>query len=106
MDSATFEPHMRRWLTILSAALLAAPASASGAVVNAESILPPGQSGHVNTTGVTSGTGSPHLYDQTAGFINFDWRLFGFNQPGETTEPRPGVKITRDAVGVPRVDAP
>ncbi len=98
---------MRRLVPIIAAALCAAaPASASAKVLNAEAILPPGQSGYVAPTGITNGSGSPHLYDQTAGFINFDWRPFGFNQPGETTEPRPGVKITRDAVGVPRVDAP
>jgi penicillin amidase len=97
---------MRRWVTLAAAALLAAPATASAGVVNAESILPPGQSGHVAATGITSGAGSPHLYDQTAGFVGFDWRSFGFNLAGSTEEPRPGVKITRDAVGVPRIDAP
>ena len=97
---------MRRWVTLAAAALLAAPTTASAGVVNAEAILPPGQSGHVAATGITSGAGSPHLYDQVQGFIDFDWRPFGFNQPGETTEPRPGVKITRDAVGVPAVTAP
>ena len=97
---------MRRLVTIAAAALLAAPATASAGVVNAEGILPPGQSGHVAPTGITTGAGSPHLYDQTQGFIDFDWRPFGFNQPGETTEPRAGVKITRDAVGVPAVTAP
>jgi penicillin amidase len=96
---------MRRWVTTVAAALLAAPATASAGVVNAESILPPGQSGYVAPTGITNGSGSPHQYDQTAGFINFDWRPFGFNQPGETTEPKPGVKIVRDAVGVPAVTA-
>jgi penicillin amidase len=94
---------MRRLILLAATALLAAPAVASATVVNAESVLPPGQSGHVAYTGITNGTGSPHLYDQTARFINFDWRPFGFNQPGDTTEPRPGVKIVRDAFGVPAV---
>jgi penicillin amidase len=98
-------PRMGRLLAAL-AALLLLPSAASARVVNAEAILPPGQSGHVAVTGVTDGSGSPHLYDQTAPFIAFDWRPFGFNQPGDTEEPRPGVRITRDAVGVPRVDAP
>ncbi len=97
--------RMRRWVTIAAAALLAAPATASAGVVNAEGILPPGQSGHVAPTGITNGQGSPHLYDQTQGFIDFKWRPFGFNQPGNTSEPKPGVKITRDAVGVPAVSA-
>ena len=86
-------------------ALLALPSTAAAAVVSAEAILPPGQSGHVALTGITDGSGSPHLYDQVDGFANFQWRPFGFDQPGEAEEPRPGVRITRDAVGVPRVDA-
>jgi penicillin amidase len=97
---------MRRLVPIVAAALCAAaPASAPAKVISAEAILPPGQSGHVAPTGITTGQGSPHLYDQTAGFINFDWRPFGFNQPGESQEPKPGVKIVRDALGVPSVNA-
>ena len=48
--------------------------SASARVFQAQSILPPGQSGFVSLSGVASGTGSPHLYDQTQPFIDFRWK--------------------------------
>lgn len=54
-------------LVLAAAALVAAlaPAAAQAEVLKAETILPPGQSGFVSLTGVSSGTGSPHLYDQS-----------------------------------------
>src|SRR4051794_25317269 len=84
------------------AALCAAP-GASAAVVRAEGILPPGQSGFVSLAGVTAGTGSPHLYDQQPLFMDFRRKPFMFNQPGTEERPRPGVRIVRDAYGVPAV---
>ncbi|MDQ3739889.1 MAG: penicillin acylase family protein [Actinomycetota bacterium] len=83
--------------------LLALPASASARVVNAEDILPPGQSGFVSTTGVASGTGSPHLTDQSDMFVNFVRKPHTFEQPGVEERPRPGVRIVRDAFGVPAI---
>jgi penicillin amidase len=89
---------------LLLTLLLAAPARAG--VVEAETILPPGQSGHVALTGVLDGSGSPHLYDQTQMFAGFDWKPALFQAGSGALEPRPGVSITRDAHGVPTVNAP
>jgi acyl-homoserine lactone acylase PvdQ len=83
--------------------LVAAPAQA--ATIRAETVLPPGQSGFVSLLGVTGGTGSPHLYDQTALFTSLRWKPASFGQPGAASEPRPGVRIVRDRYGVPAVTA-
>ena len=90
-------------LTVVAALVVAG--DARGAVVRAENVLPPGQSGYVSITGVASGTGSPHLNDQTALFTSFTRKPFDFGQPaeGETETPFDGVSITRDAYGVPSV---
>ena len=48
------------------------PASAS--IVRAESSLPPGESGFVSIPGVPTGSGSPHLYDQTADYMHFRYK--------------------------------
>src|SRR5205807_6397211 len=98
-------PGRRRAITLigcLTAALAAAPASAR--IVNATSILPPGESGYVSLLGVASGTGSPHLYDQQQPFIDFNRKDAMFGRPG-TPEAVPiqGVTIARDAFGVPSV---
>ena len=65
----------------LAAALAAAPARAG--VLRAETVLPPGQSGFVSIPGVSSGTGSPHLYDQTDMFTAFRWKPALFGQSGD-----------------------
>lgn len=89
-----------------AAATLAMATSASAEVLQAEAVLPPGQSGYVSIPGVASGTGSPHLTDQTDLFVNFGLRPFGFNQTATTTEtPVPGVRIERDAYGIPSITA-
>ncbi|MGI8511352.1 MAG: penicillin acylase family protein [Solirubrobacteraceae bacterium] len=85
---------------------LGAPAVSSARVIQAQSILPPGQSGFVSLAGLASGTGSPHLYDQTQPFVDFRWKPATFNQPGRTETPKPGVRIVRDGYGVPSVTAP
>ncbi len=93
-------------LVTVAATVGAGAATASAGVVAAEGILPPGQSGFVSTLGLANGTGSPHLYDQQAGFIAFDRKPFGFDQPATSTEtPGRGVTITRDAYGVPDIRA-
>ena len=84
---------------------LVLPTSASADALRAEAVLPPGNSGYVSTPGVATGSGSPHLTDQSQLFIDFELRPFGFDQPGESSSPKPGVTITRDAYGVPRIDA-
>jgi len=88
----------------LAAAALAAGAGVAGAGVRqAESVLPPGQSGFVSLAGLASGTGSPHLNDQTDLFTSFGFKSALFNQPGETETPRPGVTIVRGPYGVPSI---
>ena len=95
----------RRWLVsavVLCAALVAAPAAGAG-IIQATSILPPGESGFVSVEGLATGTGSPHLYDQQQPFIEFNRKDAMFNQPGTTEYPRAGVTIVRDSYGVPSV---
>ena len=87
------------------AGLAVAPAVASAASLEAQAVLPPGQSGFVSLPGVADGTGSPHLTDQVDEFVSFAYRPFGFDQPGETESPRPGVEIVRDSYGVPAITA-
>ncbi len=94
---------MRRALTIAFLAVLVPAGAAHAKVLQAESVLPPGQSGFVSIPGVTSGTGSPHLIDQTALFKSFRRKPATFNLPGETELPRAGVKVVRDSYGVPAV---
>ena len=85
------------------AAWLLAAAPAGAGIKRAETITPPGQSGFVSVPGLATGTGSPHLYDQTEPFIEFDWKPARFNLPGATEHPRAGVRIVRDSFGVPAV---
>jgi penicillin amidase len=95
-----------RGLVALVVAVLALPASAAARVIDSGSVLPPGQSGFVSVPGVATGTGSPHLSDQTQLFVDFKFKPATMGQPGETEEPRPGVRIVRDGYGVPAVTAP
>jgi penicillin G amidase len=92
---------MKRVLVAAVAALLAVPVAASANVIQAETVLPPGQSGHVPQDGQPA---NPHLDDQVALFENFSFKPAGFDQPG-TAEIIPGATITRDAYGVPNVRA-
>src|SRR4051794_36220049 len=94
-----------RWGAFLGTIVaLLLPAAASARVLEAGSVLPPGQSGFVSTTGVADGTGSPHLNDQTSLFVNFQLKPAMLGLGGTSEEnPRPGVKIVRDNWGVPSV---
>ena len=56
-------------------------------MLQAESVLPPGQSGYVSVPGVASGTGSPHLSDQTSLFTSFGFKSAMFDQGGDTEIP-------------------
>ena len=94
---------MLRRLTLAALILTGIAAPANAAVLEAEDVLPPGQSGYVSIGGVASGTGSPHLTDQVELFNNFDYKSQMFDQPGTTESPRTGVSITRDAYGVPAI---
>src|SRR5436190_10243065 len=83
------------------ALLLAGPASAR--VLQAETILPPGQSGFVGPGGQ-----SPHSQDQLSLFekLIFKPEPLGGGQGGSSpSEPRPGVTIRRDDFGVPAIIA-
>src|SRR3954452_3962508 len=96
---------MRRVAALAAAALALLPAAGHAAVLHAETVLPPGQSGFVSIPGVADGTGSPHLYDQTPLFTAFRWKDALFGRPGTSETPKAGVTITRDQYGVPRVNA-
>ena len=87
----------------LAAALAVRGTPAQAKILQAETVLPPGQSGYVSVPGVTAGTGSPHLNDQTSLFTSFGFKSALFNQGGETELPRPGVRIVRDRYGVPAI---
>ncbi|MDX6664718.1 MAG: penicillin amidase [Solirubrobacteraceae bacterium] len=97
---------MRRAALLALSAALCGPAASQAKILRAETVLPPGQSGFVSIAGIASGTGSPHLYDQSPLFSSFQWKPALFGQPGTVETPKPGLTITRDAFGVPRVDAP
>ena len=90
---------MKRVIVAAVAALLAVPVAASARVIQAETVLPPGQSGHVPQSGT-----NPHLDDQVALFESFGFKSAAFDQPG-TTESVGGATITRDGYGVPNVRA-
>jgi penicillin amidase len=81
--------------------LAAAPASAR--VIQAETILPPGQSGFVGPGGQ-----SPHGQDQLSLFEKLIFKpepLGGGPGGSSPSEPRPGVTIRRDDFGVPAITA-
>jgi acyl-homoserine lactone acylase PvdQ len=83
------------------ALLFATPARA--AVIQAETILPPGQSGFVGPDGQ-----SPHGQDQLSLFekLIFKPEPLGGGPGGMSpAEPRPGVTIRRDDFGVPAITA-
>src|SRR3954447_14170187 len=88
---------------ILAAALAicAAVQPAAARIIQAGSVLPPGQSGFVSIPGVANGSGSSHLNDQTDTFVHFGFKPDMFDPPGAEEDPKDGVKITRDQYGVP-----
>src|ERR1700712_1931008 len=96
---------IRRALPITLALLAIAAVPATARTLDAKSVLPPGQSGFVNITGILDGTGSPHLTDQTPLWSTFGFTSEMFDQPGVESEPRQGVKIVRDSYGVPAIHA-
>jgi penicillin G amidase len=91
------------WFVAVAAALLVAVPGASARVVRAEGVLPFGQSGFVSLAGLTDGSGSPHLYDQTDLFTSFARKPLTFSREGTTEQPRAGVTIVRDDYGVPAI---
>jgi acyl-homoserine lactone acylase PvdQ len=97
---------LRTALAAAATAALLVPAAAAARIRQAEDILPPGQSGFVSAGGLATGTGSPHLQDQTPLFLRHVFKNDMFGRPAESTEsPRAGVTIRRDHFGVPDVHA-
>ena len=101
---------MRRGLATAACCLLAAP-TAGAAVKQAESIMPPGQSGFVSSSCLAENQASgtydscdPHLTDQIPLFSKFEFKNSMLGQKtGEPAQPKDGVEIYRDAFGVPSV---
>src|ERR671925_683505 len=93
---------MRRSIALapLGPALLPLPAAPSARVIQAETVLPPGQSGFVPTSG-----SNPHLIDQIPLFESFNFKPAAFDLPGTTETVAPGITVTRDAYGVPNIRA-
>jgi len=80
--------------------LLAGVGTAQAGIVQSESVLPAGQSGFI----AADGGGSPHLYDQLPLYLGFTYKTADLNGGGPAQEsPRSGVRIARDAYGVPSV---
>src|SRR3954468_4524920 len=100
LDSHVNPRHLALAFSAL-ALVLAAPASAR--VIQAETILPPGQSGFVGPDGQ-----SPHSQDQLSLFEKLIFKpepLGGGPGGSSPSEPRPGVTIRRDDFGVPAINA-
>ena len=114
---------MRRWLAAAAvAAVCLATVPAGGqeaadappaAQHRAVTILPPGQSGFVNAEGQVRGQasgGDPeqygrHLDDQREPYWNFRYKDGSFQAEGDAQVPKEGVRIYRDAFGVPAIYA-
>jgi penicillin G amidase len=93
-------PGTGKAVVVALAVLSALPAAAAARVTRAETVLPPGQSGFLPQQGT-----NPHLTDQVSLFESFQYKPAGFDEPGTSESPAPGVTITRDAYGVPNVRA-
>jgi acyl-homoserine lactone acylase PvdQ len=94
---------MRRGLATAACCLLAAP-SASAEIKQAESVMPPGQSGFVSAPCLADSSAcDPHLTDQIQLFADFKYKNAMLGQPGAEETPKEGVRIVRDAYGVPSV---
>ncbi|HYH59448.1 MAG TPA: penicillin acylase family protein [Thermoleophilaceae bacterium] len=90
--------------------VLAAPAAAE--VRRAESVMPPGQSGFISVPCLAATTQEghsgvapcdPHLTDQIGLFTSFDYKDAMLGGSGAEQTPRAGVRIVRDAYGVPSI---
>lgn len=91
----------------------AAAARADSLVLKAETVLPPGQSGHYGSAGQARGllTGQPgdygpHVDDQRELYWRFDAKPATLGtRPGAPSSPKAGVQVYRDSYGVPIVYA-
>jgi len=113
-------PHDQRSLTTLfamriglatAAVCLAAATPAYAEIKQAESVMPPGNSGFVsgpclaeNQASGTYEACDPHLIDQIPLFTEFNYKssLLG-QKPGGPIVPKDGVEIYRDDFGVPSI---
>ena len=94
---------MRRGLATAACCLLAAP-SAAAEVKQAQSVMPPGQSGFVSAPCLADSSAcDPHLTDQIPLFTDFQYKSAMLGQPGAEETPKAGVRIVRDEYGVPAV---
>ena len=94
---------MRRAVALaLFALVLIAAGPAAARVIQAETILPPGQSGFTGPNGQ-----SPHATDQLPLFeaLTFKPEPLGGGPGGGSQTPRSGVTIRRDAFGAPAISA-
>ena len=95
---------MRRGLAIaVCCSLLAAP-SAAAEVKQAQSVMPPGQSGFVSAPCLLDSSAcDPHLTDQIPLFTGFQYKSSMLGQTGTEETPKAGVRVVRDEYGVPAV---
>jgi hypothetical protein len=70
---------------VVAVVALLVPLGASARVRRAQSILPPGQSGFVSSSGLADGSGSPHLKDQLPLFLRHRFKPMSFAVRGVTT---------------------
>jgi penicillin G amidase len=91
--------HRAAAIAAIASAVLVVPGTASARVVQAVTILPPGQSGVVD---------HPHVFDQLPLFQRLEYKPepLGGGPGGSAPErPRSGVTIRRDGFGVPAISA-
>jgi penicillin G amidase len=109
---------MRRLLALAAAAAITVPTVGVASTpappsFRAATINTPGQSGHVSVLdlanqqladqGLGTATYGPHLTDQLAPYQALKYKPGEFFSSGPATSPRPGIRIFRDASGVPSV---
>src|SRR4051812_704243 len=88
-----------KWLLAALAVVLLAPSASFGDVIEARTILPPGQSGI---------PGAAHTFDQLQPYQDLQYKPEPLGGgPGGTpaATPRAGVTIRRDGFGVPAIKA-
>src|SRR3954464_1544598 len=83
---------------VLVGALLVFAAPARARVIEAGTVLPPGNSGFVPQSGT-----NPHLTDQIGLFTAFQFKPGAFHRTGTPESPKAGVSIVRDAYEVPAI---
>src|SRR5689334_2633670 len=85
-------------LAVTLAVLAVVPAAASARVIQAGTVLPPGNSGFVPQDGA-----NPNLTNQIDLFTGFQFKPGEFNRSGTSESPKDGVTIVRDNYDVPAI---